>query len=77
MENGQLDNGLAVGAWVRVYPGTDGERTGEILEDFGDHAGQHVQVGEHHIVDAARRWAVRLGDGTLVFVDTGDLSPCE
>jgi len=23
----------------------------------------------------ARRWAVQLGDGTLVFVDTGDVAP--
>jgi hypothetical protein len=33
-----------------------------------------VDVGEHHIVDAARRWAVELGDGSLVFVDSGDLA---
>jgi hypothetical protein len=75
MGNGQVDNGIVVGAWVRVYPGTDRERLGEVIEDFGDTAGQHVQVGRHHIVDAARRWAVRLGDDTLLFVDSGDLTP--
>jgi hypothetical protein len=72
---GHADNGIAVGASVRVYPGSNRERLGVVVEDFGDSAGERVQVGEHHIVDAARRWAVRLGDGTLVFVDTGDLTP--
>ncbi len=63
-----------MGASVRVYPGTDRERLGLVVEDFGDSAGQRVQIGTHDIVDAARRWAVRLGDGTLVFVDSGDLT---
>ena len=74
MGNDQLDNGITVGASVRVYPGTDRERLGEVIEDFGDTAGQGVQIGRHHIVDAARRWAVRLGDDTLVFVDSADLA---
>jgi hypothetical protein len=65
---------IAVGVSVRVYPGTDRERPGVVVEDFGDSAGQGVDVGEHHIVDAARRWAVELGDGSLVFVDSGDLA---
>jgi hypothetical protein len=52
----------------------DHERLGIVVEDFGDSAGQGVDVGEHHIVDAARRWAVELGDGSLVFVDSGDLA---
>jgi hypothetical protein len=65
---------IAVGVSVRVYPGTDRERLGIVVEDFGDSAGQGVDVGEHHIVDAARRWAVELGDGSLVFVDSGDLA---
>jgi hypothetical protein len=65
---------VAVGASVRVYPGTDRERLGVVVEDFGDSAGQPVQVGEQHIVGAARRWGVRLGDGDLVFVDSVDLA---
>ncbi len=73
--DGSADNGIAVGVSVRVYPGTDRERLGVVVEDFGDSAGQRVQIGEHHIVDAARRWAVRLGDGSLVFVDSSDLAP--
>ncbi len=64
---------IAVGSWVRVYPGTDRERLGRVVEDFGDTAGHRVQVGKHQIVDAARRWAVQLADGGLVFVDDGDL----
>jgi hypothetical protein len=32
-----------------------------------------VDVGEHHIVDAARRGAVRVYDDTLVFVDDDDI----
>lgn len=73
--DGRADNGIAVGVSVRVYPGTDRERLGVVVEDFGDSAGEGVHIGEHHIVDAARRWAVRLGDGGLVFVDTSDLTP--
>jgi hypothetical protein len=74
-EDGAADERFAVGVSVRVYPGTDRERLGVVLEDFGDSAGQRVDIGEHHIVDAARRWAVRLGDGNLVFVDSDDLTP--
>jgi hypothetical protein len=73
--DGHADNGIAVGVSVRVYPDTDRERLGVVVEDFGDSAGEHVDIGEHHIVDAARRWAVRLGDGGLVFVDSSDLTP--
>ena len=74
-EDGSADAGIAVGVSVRVYPGTDRERRGLVVEDFGDSAGQAVEIGQHHIVDAARRWAVQLGDGTLMFVDNGDLAP--
>jgi len=74
-EDGAPDDQFAVGVSVRVYPGTDRERLGVVVEDFGDSAGQQVDIGEHHIVDAARRWAVQLGDGNLVFVDSRDLAP--
>jgi hypothetical protein len=60
---------------VRVYPGTDRERLGVVVEDFGDAAGQGVDIGQHHIVDAARQWAVELHDGSLVFVDSSDVAP--
>ena len=65
---------IRVDAPVRVYPGTSREVRGFVVEDFGDSAGQAVDVGEHHIVDAARRWAVRLADGSLVFVDDADVA---
>jgi hypothetical protein len=72
--DGSADAEIAVGASVRVYPDTDRERWGIVVEDFGDSAGHSVDVGAHHIVDAARRWAVELGDGNLVFVDSSDLT---
>ena len=68
---------VMVDAAVRVYPDTPNEIVGYVVEDFGDISGQAVDIGEHHIVDAARRWAVRLADGSLVFVDDGDLAAIE
>jgi hypothetical protein len=68
------DHGVAVDVRVRVYPGTDGEVRGAVVEDFGDLAGQVVDIGENHIVGAARRWAVALDAGGLVFVDSDQLA---
>lgn len=73
--DGADDSWIAVGVSVRVYPGTERERLGVVEEDFGDSAGHVVQIGQEQIVDAARRWAVSLGDGDLVFVDSSDLAP--
>ena len=64
---------VAVDVRVRVYPGTDGEVGGTVVEDFGDLAGHAVDVGENHIVGPARRWAVALDAGGLVFVDSDQL----
>jgi hypothetical protein len=64
---------LAVNMRVRIYPGTDAETPGVIVEDFGDLAGQAVEVGGHRIADPARRWAVQLDTGDLVFADTDQL----
>jgi hypothetical protein len=74
-QHGSTDDQIAIGVSVRVYPGTDRERLGVVVEDFGDTAGQHVHIGQHHIADAARRWAVQLGDGDLVFADSSELAP--
>ncbi len=63
---------LAVDMRVRVYPGTDTESRGVIVDDFGDLAGQAVDVGGRQIAPA-RRWAVQLDTGTSVFVNTCDL----
>jgi hypothetical protein len=65
--------GVAVDARVRVYPGTDAEDGGRVVEDFGEAAGQAVDVGNVHIADPARRWAVMLDAGNLVFVDSDQL----
>ncbi len=64
---------LAVNMRVRVYPGTDAETPGVIVEDFGDLAGQAIEIGDMHFADPARRWAVQLDTGDLVFVNTDHL----
>jgi hypothetical protein len=74
---GQIDAHLAVNMRVRVYPGTDAESAGVIVEDFGDLAGRAVEIGGHRIADPARRWAVQLDTGNLVFVNTDHLVPDE
>jgi hypothetical protein len=66
------DSSVAVNARVRVYPGTDGEVGGTVVEDFGDLAGHAVNIGDR-IVGPARRWAVALDTGGLVFVDSDQL----
>ncbi|MGU3498352.1 hypothetical protein [Mycobacterium sp. C31M] len=66
--------GLAIDVRVRVYPGDAQETGGVIVEDYGSAAGQPVVVGDELIVASARRWAVLLDDGTLVFADSGQLA---
>jgi hypothetical protein len=46
---------------------------GTVVEDFGDLAGHAVDIGENHIAGPARRWAVALDAGGLVFVDSDQL----
>ena len=65
---------LAVNAPVVVFAGTAEQQGGVIVEDFGASAGQAVDVGTNRIVGPARRWAVRLNSGDLVFVDSHQLS---
>ena len=65
------DSRVAMNVRVRVDPGTDDEVGGTVVEDFGDMAG--YAVGENHIVGPARRWAVALDAGGLVFVDSDQL----
>ena len=67
------DRPVAVNVRVRVYPGTDGEVRGTVVEDFGDLAGHAVDIGENQIVGPARRWAVTLDAGGLCFVDSDQL----
>lgn len=71
-ESGDTD-GLAVDTPVLVYPDTAEQQGGVIVEDFGPSAGQAVEVGSNRIAAAARRWAVRLNSGDLVFVNSDEL----
>ena len=66
---------VEVNSRVRVYPGTDAEAHGIVVEDFGEITPVSVDIGDNHIADAARRWAVLLDAGTLVFTDTDQLVP--
>jgi hypothetical protein len=66
---------LAVNSRVRVNPDTDPESHGVVIEDFGEMMRQAVDIGGTHFADPARRWAVLLDDGTLVFADTDQLLP--
>jgi hypothetical protein len=65
--------GFAVDSHVIVFPGTAEQQGGVIVEDFGESAGHAVDIGANRIVSAARRWAVRLHSGDLVFVDSHQL----
>jgi hypothetical protein len=65
---------FAIDQAVCVYPGTDNQKHGVVVEDFGEMAGQSVDIGGTNIVGAARRWAVRLDTGELVFVDSHQLA---
>jgi hypothetical protein len=67
------DSRVAVNVRVHVYPGTDGEVGGTVVEDFGDLAGHAVDIGGNHLIGPARRWAVALDAGGLVFVDSDQL----
>jgi hypothetical protein len=78
-ESGDHDNdddqGIAVDVRVRVHPGTDDEGGGLVVDDFGDSAGYSVDIGDSHIADPARRWAVLLDTGSLTFVNSDVLTP--
>ncbi len=74
-EDKSRDPELAVDIRVRFNPGMDDESLGVIVEDFGEMVPQAVDIGPHHFADPARRWAVLLDGGTLVFADTEQLVP--
>jgi hypothetical protein len=74
-DNDDRGSELAVDSRVRFSPGTDEESLGVVVEDFGEMEGQSVDIGEHHFADPARRWAVLLDSGNLVFADTEQLAP--
>ena len=58
-----------------MYPGTDAESRGVVVEDFGEIQAFGVDLGGQHFADPARRWAVALDTGGLVFVDSEQLVP--
>jgi hypothetical protein len=64
----------ALGARVRVHAGTDAESLGVIVDDFGAMSGLYVRIGTNQLAVPARRWAVALDDGTLVFVDSDQIT---
>lgn len=65
---------IEVDAPVLVFPGTDREQHGTVVEDFGDMAGHSVDIGDEHFADPARRYAVSLDSGELIFVDADSLA---
>ncbi len=71
-DNGR-DSELAVDRRVRFNPGADDEDHGVVVEDFGEMPAVAVDIGGHHFADPARRWAVLLDSGSLVFADTDQL----
>ncbi|WP_328814208.1 hypothetical protein [Rhodococcus sp. NBC_00297] len=64
----------AVGVEVTVAtPGLDRPEPGCIIDDFGDALLDAAATGRAWA--PARRWAVALKSGRLVFADSGDLAP--
>lgn len=67
------DQPIAADMRVRVYPGTDAQCHGIVVDDYGDTAGHAVDIGHNHVADPARRWAVVLDSGALLFTDSNHL----
>ncbi|WP_293240292.1 hypothetical protein [Mycolicibacterium sp.] len=72
-EDGSAPAGVTITARVRVFPGSDREVHGVVVDDFGDSIGIPVEIGGNRIAGPARRWAVMLDDDNLMFVDSHDL----
>jgi hypothetical protein len=72
-EDDRDGGGLAVDARVRVFPGTDREVHGVVVDDYGQTAGSAVEIGGERIVGPARRWAIMSDDGVLIFADSDQL----
>jgi hypothetical protein len=68
------DTRFSVGCRIHTADGSNA--TGEIIEDFGSLAGTEVVVDAQHTA-RARRWAVALDDGRVIFVDDDDIEPIE
>jgi hypothetical protein len=72
-DSGSAPDGVTITARVRVFPSTDKEVHGVVVDDFGDAVGIPVEIGGNRIAGPARRWAVMLDDDNLVFVDSHQL----
>jgi len=72
---GDSSAGVGITTRVRVYPSSDREVHGVIVDDFGESIGIPVEIGGNRIAGPARRWAVMLDDDNLVFVDSEDIEP--
>jgi len=72
---GDSSAGVGITTRVRVYPSSDHEAHGVIVDDFGESIGIPVEIGGNRIAGPARRWAVMLDDDNLVFVDSEDIEP--
>ena len=66
---------VAVGTRVRVYPGTDAEDQASSWKISARCRIPQLMLADQHIADAARRWAVTLDTGTVLFIDSDDLHP--
>ncbi|MCV7189359.1 hypothetical protein H7I62_13925 [Mycolicibacterium thermoresistibile] len=64
---------MTVQTRVRVYPGTDAEARGVVVQDFGDTVGYGLDTDDRPSGEKACRWAVMLDAGDLVLVDNEDL----
>jgi hypothetical protein len=65
------DSRIAVGC--RVQTADSPPKMGVVVEDFGDLAGEQVIIDRDRIA-RARRWAIMLDDGDLVFCDAHSLT---
>jgi hypothetical protein len=63
---------LEVGQRVRTTDAA--HQSGQIVDDYGTLAGTEVVIDDVTTV-RGRRWAVRLDDGQLVFVDDDGIEP--
>ena len=70
---GDASSGVGITTRVRVFPSSDREVHGVIVDDFGESIGIPVEIGGNLIAGPARRWAVMLDDDNLLFVDSEDL----
>jgi hypothetical protein len=72
-DDGDAPAGVGITTRVRVFPKSDREVHGVVVDDFGDMVGVPVEIGGNRIAGPARRWAVMLDDDNLLFVDSDDL----